>query len=96
MWHKIRMAIAVFDWRLAVDRVCDNPGRGERDHALDLREIDELPLAGEFCMDQRDQRRRTAVQAADGVAERGMAHDRRTEGSPTTLGRPEPCSSVEP
>ena len=80
MRHKVRMTIAVFHRRPAVDRMRDDPGRRKRHHAFDLREIDELALAGEFGVDQRGEHRGAAVQTADGVAERGVAHDRRSVG----------------
>ena len=80
MRHEIRMAIAVFHRRLAVDRMRNDPGRGKRHHAFDLREIDELALAGEFRVDQRGEHRGAAVQSADRIAKRRMAHDRRSIG----------------
>src|SRR3954466_5522488 len=74
MW----MAIAVFYRLLAIDRMRDDPGSGKRDHAFDLREIDELAVTGQPCMDQGNEDRGAAVQSADSVAERRVAHDRRS------------------
>ena len=75
MRHEIRMTIAVFLRLLAVDRMRDDPGSSKRHHAFDLREIDELALAGTPCVDQGDENSGASVQSADGVAERRMAHD---------------------
>ncbi len=47
MRHEIRVPVAVFHRFLAVDRMRDDPGRGERHHAFDLREIDELADTGQ-------------------------------------------------
>src|SRR3954471_17120939 len=76
MRYEVRMAVAVFHRRLAVDRMRDDPGGFERHHAFDLREIDELALAGQPRVDQGDENRGGTVQTADGVAEGGVAHDR--------------------
>src|SRR5882672_2630349 len=68
------MTIAVFYRLLAVDRMRDDPRSGKRHHAFDLREIDELALAGTPCVDQGDEHGGASVQSANGVAERRVVH----------------------
>ena len=51
-----------------------DPGSGKRHHAFDLREIDEVALAGTPCVNQSDEDGGASVQSAYGVAERRVAH----------------------
>ncbi len=80
MRREVRMTVAVFHRHLSVDRMRHDPGSGERHHAFDLREIDELALAGKLCVDQSGEHGRASIQSADGVAERRVAHNRRPIG----------------
>ena len=75
MRHEIRMTVAVFHRLLAVDGMRDDPGSSKRHHAFDLREIDELALAGTPSVDQGDENGGASVQSANGVTERRVAHD---------------------
>ena len=75
-----RMAVAGARRDAAGGRLLDRPGGRERQHALDLGEIDELALPRPLAMQQRDQHGRAGIEAADGVAEGEMVHHRRIVG----------------
>ena len=84
---------------LAGHRLLDQPGRDQREQALDLAEIDELTLAGALAVQQRRQQRRAGRQPADRIAIGDVVHGRRIVG-PACHARqartPAPASSRRP
>ena len=64
----------------AIGRLFGDPRRDHRQHALDLRHVDPIALAGPAAVMQRHQQRRRGVQAADRVAIGDVIDGRRTFG----------------
>src|SRR5258708_35136808 len=82
------MTIAAARWGAAGRGLLDQGGRDERQHALDLGQVDVLAFAGALLMQQGDDQRRGGVEASDRVTVSGLVHRWRIVWEPGDRGQP--------
>ena len=82
-----RVAAAGAFGRGAADRLLDQAVGGEREHGLDVGEVDVLTLARSPAVAEGGQERRGGVDAGDRIAEGDVLHGRRVAGAAVQVGQ---------